>query len=254
VKRLRWALPAGLATLAVLLTVGCSSSGPHKGTSSTAVSLSKSVPPPASSARLSSIPVGPSSSASTPTDPATRAASDALATAQELTGGSFTELPYAETPIPQPCTAPSTAPVLTQVPPKIHVGRQFSLADPEAVLTEDIYLYASAARAKQLVSAIEAGFACTNGTVQLSGGSGQKVAVDGPASLTSLIAVPGVTVTGWTMQNGQLSRTFTIGYAKNYVVALGFLAPSTSDLSKAPDGPTIARIALRKVRAAKLGG
>src|SRR4051794_5864908 len=108
-------------------------------------SSSASVPPPASSASLSTLPITSLPSSAVPSDPAALAATDALLTSAQLTG--FQEIPWADTPIPQPCAAAGASPVLKTHPSQTHVGRQFHLAVPEAVLTEQIDLFATPADA-----------------------------------------------------------------------------------------------------------
>jgi hypothetical protein len=240
---------------AVLLLAACDSAAPRKphSTSASLGSSSISAPPPPSSARLPS-PLPTSTTPSpTPSDALSAKAFAALITAGDLPHG-FTELPYGETSIPQPCAAAGAKPVLTQLPPATRAARQFALASPHAVLAEDVLVMPSAAQAGRLVTVTTAGLACGTGSFQPAGGPTQAVIVKGPQSISSVVAVPGWSPVSWTLQNESLSVSFVVARDERVVVTLAFVVSTTSDLTELPQdlGPTIARQALIKVRTAGL--
>lgn len=211
-----------------------------------------STPAPPTSASLSALPTGSASSAPTPKDPLTRKAVASLLSAADLPH--FTLLPPSVTDVPQPCAAASAKPLLSRMPPKARAGRQFLLASPQAELTEDVLVMPSAKAATSLSTATKIGLFCARGTFHLADGSTQTVDVRGPESITNVVRARGFTATSWTLQNGQVSVSFVLAQDQQVVVMLQFLALTTADLSKLPQGlgPAIARTALTKVRAAGL--
>src|SRR5580765_2162583 len=135
-----------LAAGAALVLAGCASSNGAANRSA-----SQHVPPPATTARLSALPPAPVVAA--PTDPASRPAARGLVLATDITRANFTLSSAATTPIPQPCAAASTKAILERVRPAVEVGRQFTLTEPDAVLSEDLALMPSSAGVNQVLDA-----------------------------------------------------------------------------------------------------
>lgn len=244
VKRSSW-VPALALTLTAALLAACSplAHDSHR------TSSSPSVPPPASSAHLTSVPQPTTSySPSAPSQPAARKAFGALLTAGQLSR--FAQIPYTDTPIPQPCSSAKVKPVLTQAPPATTVGAAFSLSSPAGVLTEQLNVYASAAQARKLVTVASTGLGCNNGVLQLPGGAGQQVALAGPADILNAIGGHATSASGWTLQNGAVTASLSLVVVGKVAIVLLFVAPSKSELGDLPSGPGIARQAVADVRAA----
>ena len=233
----------------MLLVAGCTSGSGKKHRSS-----STPPPPPPTSAQLSStLPATTTAPSPTPSDALSGKAFAAVLSTADLPTG-FTELPYSETSVPQPCAATGTKPALTQLPPTTRAGRQFSLQSPHAVLAEDVFVMPSAAVAAHLVTVIQAGLACTTGAYTPVDGQPQAVIVKGPKSISDVVAVPGYSPSSWTMQNDSLSVSYVVAQDQQVVVTLAFIVSTTSDLTALPQdlGPRIARTALIKTRTAGL--
>ena len=246
-RPLRSAIASCIALCVTL--AACSSGKPHAKRSSDA-SSSTSASPPSTSVSLSPLPITPLPSSPTPSTPAQRAATDALLSATQLPG--FQEILWTITPVPQPCLAADTTPVFTQAPPKTLVGRQFSLASPQGVLTEQIAVYAKAADAVAAGNLTTAGLACAQGKFSQPDGSAQSVTVAGPADLRGVVGADVQSASSWTMQNETLTSTLLIIVDAQVMVMLSFISPSNADLSKLPSGEAIAQLAISDVRTSTL--
>lgn len=234
---------AAVAAASVLSACGSGSSAP---------AASKTVPPPATTAHLSTVAPAGSSPSSAPLDPAARRASAALLRPQELPAG-FSETAGTDAPVPQPCLAPTTRPLLTRYPPRTHVARALTLASPPAILTEEIDVFASPTDAVAAGQAIIAGLHCTTGRLAVAGGTTQDVDVQGPADLRTLLNVPVTSALSWTLQTGRLFESYVVARSGSVLVMLTSLFPLSADTTKLPDGRAVAQTALRKVLAARLG-
>ena len=230
-----------------LVLVGCSSSKPHAKPSSSSLS---SATAPSTSISLSPVPITPLPSSPIPSTPAERAATDALLSPAQLPN--FQEIPWSLTPVPQPCLAADTRPVFVQAPPKTLVGRQFSLASPPGILTEQLAVYANAGEAKAASDIASRGLACAQGNFYDSDGSAQQVTIAGPADLRAILGTDAQAASSWTLQNGELTDTLLLIVDQQAFIMLSFVASTQADLSKLPSGKVIAQLALANVRDTKL--
>lgn len=236
----------------VLAAVSAASVLSACGSGSGARAGSSTVPPPATTAHLSTLAPAGSSTSSAPLDRAAQRASAALLTPQELPAG-FSQTAGTGAPAPQPCVAPTTRPVLTRYPPRTHVARALTLASPPAIVTEEIDVFASPTDAVAAGQAIISGLHCTTGRLLVTGGATQDVDVQGPADLRTLLNVPVTSALSWTLQTGRLFESFVVARSGSVLVLLTSLFPLTADTRKLPDGRAVAQTALRKVLAARLG-
>ena len=240
---------APVAALAAVTALACATSACSGDPSSKKVP-SRFVPPPASTARLSGIPLEQASQAPA-SDPATRRAAAALLGVNDLPAG-FRLAGFSDLPLPQPCAAKGSTAILSRVKPRTHVGHELYLTSPQAVLTEEIDVFRSAQDATAATNLLRTGMNCQKGNFYLSDGTPQRVDVAGPKDISGVVGVPVDTLLSWTMQNGNLTASFLVARSGAVLTTLTFLAPTTSDLAKLPSGPAVAHVALIKVRAARL--
>ena len=227
------AATAALSIAAVL--AGCATSTAGKGTHgalpvprSSSVSSSRGLPQPSPSVAPPTAPSspGPSSPAPSaslpPSAPSSGVPADVakvLLTAAEI-GHGFVETGTDTTSSePYPCT-PSAPPVDTAEPPTKTGTVEFSKSSVQLGITEQVSMYADLTHAQHAEGLVEAGLACSRGTLP----GGQSVKITGPTDISTDLTAHVDGAQAWSIQAGATVGALVQVRIKAVLVHFAFIA------------------------------
>jgi hypothetical protein len=163
-------------------------------------------------------------------------------------GDSFKLGTYEESKDPQPCAAPGSPPLNTQVPPAVTVGREFDSTTPQAAVDEELSVYADEATAQRALTVGSQGMNCKTGKVYYSDGTSDNVTIDGPQDIKTALGVDVDDAGAWHLANKDVQGSLVVVRTGTVLTVLTFSAAADADTSKLPDLATITKTAITKVK------
>ena len=222
--------------LAVALTAG-------------AVAACSSTPPPFVAPSHSPTPT-PTYAPPTPTPgPSDANSATALLLAIDQVGRTFTPQALQPTTSGPPCAPKGTAPLNTQVPPSISVGRTFTQPSPLALVSEELDVYADIVVAKHALALARTGYGCRRGTAHNTGGSAVQISISGPTNFLPQLAGKADEAYAWSLGNDNLQGSVVIVRMGRQLLTFTFAAGTSVPTRELPSPPTIVARAVAKVRA-----
>ena len=182
-----------------------------------------------------------------PSDPTSAAA---LLLATDQVGRSFTPQALQPTTSGPPCAPRGTAPLTTQVPPTISVGRTFTQASPLALVSEELDVYSDVPVAQRATALARAGYTCRRGTAHNTGGSPVAISISGPSNFLPLLSGKADEAYAWSLGNDNLQGSVIIVRIGRQLLTFTFAAGTSVSIHELPSPPVIVVRGVSKVRAA----